>query len=86
MQSNHPMVLLTPVTVDQASLVRTIDELNSAVVAKQEVVGYFANRRAARVLVTTNGKKQLMLCWCQPRGLGLLLTPALEAPKPRSKS
>lgn len=66
---------------DESCALGTIDETDDAVVAQEEVVGYFADRRAPLVAVASDGEKELMLGRSEAGDPRLLLAPPLESPQ-----
>lgn len=66
---------------NQAGGLGPVDQLDSAVVAKEQVVGRLADGRTRRIAVTPYGQQQLVLGGGQPGGLGLLGAPVLESTK-----
>ena len=61
---------------------RPVDELDSAVVAQEQVLGDVGDRGSSGVVVATHGEHQLVLCRGQPDRFRLLLTEPFEAAKP----
>jgi hypothetical protein len=72
------MVVLVPGPDDQAGGISAVDESDGAVVLKEQVVGYLADRRPTGITVSTYGQQQLMLGGSEPCSAGLALAPAFE--------
>src|SRR5262249_8578891 len=64
------------VSLDEPILDGAVDKSDHAVVAKDEVIGDFPDRRTRRVPMASDGKQKLMLCGSEPDGPCLLVTPA----------
>jgi hypothetical protein len=64
---------------DQACAFCSVDELYRAVVSQQQVAGQVTNRRRQPAWMALDRDQQLVLHVGEPGGLGLVLTPALEA-------
>lgn len=72
------MVVFVSDPTDEPRGVTTIDETDSAVVEKEQVVSYFSDRRATMVGVSPDREQELVLCRCEPCGTRLALAPAFE--------
>jgi hypothetical protein len=77
-QTNNSLIRCVPGALYEACLVRPIDQADHAVMAKEEIVRHFADRRTPWVGVPTDSQEKLMLCRRQPGRFGLLLAPPLK--------
>jgi len=66
---------------DESRALGAVDKTDGAVVAQEEVVGHFADRRAPLVTVASDGEKELVLGRGEAGGPRLLLAPSLKAPQ-----
>jgi hypothetical protein len=82
MYTHHPMVIVVSSPSDQTRRVSTVDEPDSAVVQKEQVISDLANSRATRIAVSPYRQQQLMLGRREPRSTSLALAPTLEMAKP----
>ena len=78
---DDPVIVWVTGSNDESCALGTIDEADDAVVAQEEVVGHFADRRAPLVTVTSDGEKELVLGRGEAGDARLLLAPPLEAPQ-----
>jgi hypothetical protein len=65
----------------QPRLFSPIDQTYDAVMAKEEIVGHFADGRTPRVGVPPDSQEQLVLCRREPGSSSLLLAPPLKVAK-----
>ena len=68
-------------SADEPGGLAPIDQLDGAVVAKEQGVGDLADRRGAGSGVSPDGEEQLVLGWGQAGGSRLLLAPPEEVPQ-----
>jgi hypothetical protein len=68
-------------STDQARVLRSIDQFHNGVMAKQQVLGHFTDRRTPSIRVGTDDEQQLVLPGGQSSGLRLPGAPSQEAPK-----
>jgi hypothetical protein len=61
LQSDEASILLVGSTPHEVARDCPVDQLDDAVVAKQEVVRDIADRRTSRFVMTPNGEEELML-------------------------
>lgn len=80
-QTNHSLIGCVPRSLYEAGLVRPIDQTDHAVMAEEEIVRHFADRRTPGVGVPPDSQEQLMLCGRQPGCFSLLLAPSLKMAK-----
>jgi len=85
MESDDTVVVFVPGANDEPCRFGTVDEANRAVVTKEEIVGNFADGRPSRIIVTSNGKQELVLSGRQTSGTCLLLTPSIEVAQASSE-
>ena len=83
MQSDDTVICRIPQPLYQPRLFCPIDQTDDAVMAQEEIVGHFADRRTPWVGVTADGQEQLVLCRREPGGSSLLLAPPLKVAKSR---
>ena len=83
--SDDPVIVRIPCSNDESRAFGAIDETDDAVVAQEEVVGHFADRRAPLVTVASDGEKELVLGRGEAGGPRLLLAPSLKAPQAGSQ-
>jgi hypothetical protein len=77
-QPNGPQVLFVAGAGHKSRFIGPVDETDHAVMAEQQIVRDFADSRAPRFWVASNGEEQLMLGGREASRPGLLLAPALE--------
>lgn len=78
-QPDDPLIGDVCDALDQSAVDRSVDELDHAVMAQQEVVSGFADRRCPAV--ASDGEEQLVLGGSEAGRLRLLPAPPLEAPQ-----
>jgi hypothetical protein len=81
-EPDRPRVVGVLAALDQARRHRTVDQLDRAVVADQQVAGDVADGRARRVAVATDREQELVLRRGQPGGDGPVGAPAKEPSQP----
>lgn len=79
LHTHDAMIAIVADPADQGRLVGAIDQTHGAVVLQQQVIGYFADGRTTKIVMTSHRKQQLVLGRREPCCTRLLLTPALEA-------
>jgi len=80
-----PVVLIHP-PPHEPSLFGSIDELDRAVVAQEEMVGDVADGGRRLVFVAADGEEQLVLLPGETGGAGLLVAPVQEAAQRRAEA
>jgi len=84
-EADDPMVFGIAASHHETGRVSAVDELDRAVVSKQQVVRNFTDSRTALVVVTADRQQQLMLSRGEARRARLLLAPTLETAQPGSQ-
>jgi hypothetical protein len=81
MQSDDTVICRIPQPLYQPRLFCPIDQTDDAVMAKEEIIGYFADGRSPEVGVPADSQEQLVLCRREPGCSSLLLAPPLKVAK-----
>ena len=72
------MVLVVSGATDEPCRFGAVNEADGTVVAKEEIVSHFTDRRPPRIAMSAYGQEELMLGGREARSLGLLLAPTFE--------
>jgi len=85
-EAHDAVVFRVAAALEQAELLRPIDQLDRGVVPDDQILSDLADRRPEPVLVAANGQEQLVLAGREAVGRGLLGAPMLECAQPGAQS
>jgi hypothetical protein len=83
MQSDNPVIVFVSGPAHQTGHNRAVNETYRTVVDKEQIVGYFSDRRTTGILMASDRQQQLVLSGSEARGARLALAPAFEMAEPR---
>ena len=81
-QAHHPLVVAIAPANNEPGRLRAVDQLDGAVMTKQQRGRDIANGRTTWIAAPADGQQELMLRGSESRTRGLFLTPAKEATQP----
>ncbi len=82
MQSDNPVIVFVSGPTHQTGHNSAVNETYRTVVDKEQIVGYFSDRRTTGVIMPSDGQQQLVLGGSEACDARLALAPAFEMAEP----